>query len=743
MPDFVKVPLVKQAMAQVAAALNAGKLPPDVQAAVLDALGEGLVSEGLAERIAKAINPYIDIPLLNEEQEEELLKKVIAFLLVQREDSNVFLGVAQGSAKLATVQGAQAISVLSGLRTKQRREMLAQRLTQENAIPFLDKNLQYQAVSAAVDSLAGLVLSRVPPGALESALAAGEEEQVEEFLTELLAGDTNIPLVSQDQKRSMARCVVKGWLSLVDKDALKQEQAEEESQRASRLRQTREISARASAFGKDLLGGLKASAAMASEGFQRARPWASQAAQGLQDLWKNPAVPLALGAGGGGSAGSGGGRGSSGGGGGGRGFFGSGPASGDDPDSPWRWRWTRGRAALVLSAGLLLALAGISLARRRMKRQRHARRLPAVSFPQVIHHGELPVSPLWVAAVVVGLLVLFLVTRLVDGILSAALGEEPRFAEELNFPEVSWDAGKTSVDLPLHLVVGVIAVAALALVPLLRLLRWCCCRWCCRRRPRPAPAAAVPLPGSPVWKPTPSNTAPSPPPAAEQAGVRGAVGVTSSSELSPSQQVRELLGWLEEAGAPHALAESVAAAALFTNRLHAHAHGASAAPDVTRGHGLVVCAYEALPAVLAWQREQGGRCERCRGIPATVRELFNWPQLQLSLRGAPGSGLLLKPSGELWAVLGKVPMDEGRPFSEDRCPWHALAKAHPDNVVVLVCQQARAGQGGRGLVTVLHGNKQWRLPPLTQPPRGEEWPDSALATALQRAAYTQARSVRR
>uniref|UniRef100_A0A7S1R5M0 Uncharacterized protein n=1 Tax=Alexandrium catenella TaxID=2925 RepID=A0A7S1R5M0_ALECA len=394
---------------------------------------------------------------------------------------------------------------------------------------------------------------------------------------------------------------------------------------------------------------------------------------------------------------------------------------------------------------MLLALAGAFLARKRSRRRKHSSRLPftVARLPEVAASVALPV---WaVAAVMAALCVLLLfgVGRITKTVLCALLpsDSEPSSTSEAAFyPEISYDGASTVTTIPPQMAAAGGAAGFLAVVVLLRCCRRCC-RWsgCCRRG-APQPATAWPAPGPLVQKPVPPTpTAAGTPSAASHppgaAGARGApLTEPSRLELSPSQQVRELLAWLEEVGAPVELAETTAAAALFSNRLAATQHGHAAATDMGRSHGLVVCTYEALAGVLAWQRERGGRCERWRGISATVCELFNWPQLQLRLRGVAGSGLLMKPTGEVWAVLGKTITDEARGRSEDSGPWRALAAAHPDSAVVLVCKQVRPGGSEGGPVTLLHGDKQWRLPQLTQPPKGEEWPEAAFTAALRRAA---------
>merc|ERR1712086_228599 len=85
---------------------------------------------------------------------------------------------------------------------------------------------------SAVDALGEVILTKVPPEAIEAAVNAGEESSVEEFLCTIVGKEINVPFASDEQKQDMARSVIRGWLGTVDKDALAKEQDEAEVQRA-------------------------------------------------------------------------------------------------------------------------------------------------------------------------------------------------------------------------------------------------------------------------------------------------------------------------------------------------------------------------------------------------------------------------------------------------------------------------------------------------------------------------------
>eukprot|EP00931_Biecheleriopsis_adriatica_P076816 TRINITY_DN50488_c0_g1_i1.p1 TRINITY_DN50488_c0_g1~~TRINITY_DN50488_c0_g1_i1.p1 ORF type:complete len:465 (-),score=101.09 TRINITY_DN50488_c0_g1_i1:240-1634(-) len=235
MPDFVKLGIVKSGMEQVATAMNSDALSPELRSQVKGALGDGLLSKELASKIAKVIAPAIDIPLLNEEQEEALIMNLVSAMLVQREEENLIAYAMKGtytaSAKFAYTKGRDVLTLAAPFRSAESRKALVQKLNRDFDIPLLSEEQEARIIEACVNALGDLVMSKIPSGALEAAVTSGQEEEVEKFLMTLLADEIKVPFTSAAQRRDMAGQVVRGWLGTVDKEKL---QAEElEAQRAA------------------------------------------------------------------------------------------------------------------------------------------------------------------------------------------------------------------------------------------------------------------------------------------------------------------------------------------------------------------------------------------------------------------------------------------------------------------------------------------------------------------------------
>jgi len=352
-PDWVKLGVVKSGISQVANAVNGGKLPPEVTSRLLEAIGDGKVSDRLANEIAGALAPYIDLPILGKEQEHELIKSVVTMLIVQKEDQNILLNAASGTAKFATVQGRDFLTAVANLRTPSSRKALAKQLAKQIDVPFLTEETEEQILQSAVDALADVVMTRLPAGALEAAMEAGEDQEVEVFLGTILMEKMNMPLINNEQKQQMAQSVVSNWLSLVDKEELKKEKLEAEKRNAAESAQRQQALEQAAALGT---------------GIQAASQSLGQSAGNVAMEWMKrmtSAEAPALASGGGGDRsigppgfGGGSGNGSSGGGGGGDAFD-------SESDSP---NTSSGRTRIILIFLAISVVCSVMIALRRKGR---------------------------------------------------------------------------------------------------------------------------------------------------------------------------------------------------------------------------------------------------------------------------------------------------------------------------------------------------------------------------------------
>ncbi|CAE7236345.1 unnamed protein product [Symbiodinium sp. CCMP2592] len=207
----------------------------------------------------------VDIPLVPREQKEEVVKSIISFLIVQKEQENLLYfamkGTYVGSAKFAYTTGREMLNAAAALRSKKSRQQLAKKLSKQMSLPFLSEDMGLGIVQAVVDALGDLVLSKVPARALEAAVSSGKEQEVQEFLTETLVGsDLQIPFMDTEQRRSLASQVVDAWLGSVDREEVKREQleaekaaAEQAEMRDNLLKQTSELASAAQKEAFDFL----------------------------------------------------------------------------------------------------------------------------------------------------------------------------------------------------------------------------------------------------------------------------------------------------------------------------------------------------------------------------------------------------------------------------------------------------------------------------------------------------------
>ncbi|CAE7331018.1 unnamed protein product [Symbiodinium natans] len=165
-PDFAKMELVKSGMQQVASAVNSDSLPPELRDQLRTALGDKKLSEELGAQLTKVISPLVDIPLLPKEQKEEVVKSIISFLIVQKEQENLLYyavkGTYVGSAKFAYTTGREMLSTAAAFRSKKSRRKLAKKLYEQINLPFISKDMGLGLIQAVVDALGDLVSWLIP-----------------------------------------------------------------------------------------------------------------------------------------------------------------------------------------------------------------------------------------------------------------------------------------------------------------------------------------------------------------------------------------------------------------------------------------------------------------------------------------------------------------------------------------------------------------------------------------------------
>eukprot|EP00933_Yihiella_yeosuensis_P022500 TRINITY_DN1772_c0_g1_i1.p1 TRINITY_DN1772_c0_g1~~TRINITY_DN1772_c0_g1_i1.p1 ORF type:complete len:344 (-),score=71.24 TRINITY_DN1772_c0_g1_i1:120-1151(-) len=210
-----------------------------------DALGDGLISEELGAKLTTVIAPMVDIPILNKEQKEEVVRQIVSYLIVQREQDNLIYhamkGTYVGSARLAFTKGRDMLTALAAFRTAKSRTKLANKLDEDIDVPFMPKEMKAKIMTDIVENLGELLISKIPASALEVAVTTGKEDDVERFLTTLLTDKLDVPFMSEEQKRDMLKQVVHGWLGSVDKEELKQEMKEAKRAEAKQLQERSDV----------------------------------------------------------------------------------------------------------------------------------------------------------------------------------------------------------------------------------------------------------------------------------------------------------------------------------------------------------------------------------------------------------------------------------------------------------------------------------------------------------------------
>lgn len=762
-PDWVKLGVVKNGISQVAGAINDGRLPPEVSAQVVGAMSGGLVSERLAGQVADAIAPHVDLPLLNEEQEREMIQNIVAGMIVQKEESNILAEAVKGTAKFAAVQGRGIMSAIVELRTPESRRALATRINAEVDMPVLNEEQEQQILNMAIDALGNAVINKVPAEALQAAVNAGDGAAVEEFLTAILVQELNIPFVGDDKKREIARNVVDTWFAQVDQDELKREEAEaqqrsqqEAAERAKVLGQAQRLGNQVqdvamsggSLFGgfvKDLMGSNAVSQAAdqlkkLSQGGDDAgkAPEKKVGAKEKTPVAKAPSTLASLAAAGG--SGRGGGRRGGGAGGGGR-DGGRSPRrqpddEGKNEGAPLQLLQSVGARALFVAALLAMVLS-VALRSASRRATRPTRR--KVDFKPVLPSRR---SASLAGVVALAILAVYCVVALLRWLFAsepqevaaeaAPITDAVRTGAEIlskAVPSVevsSWTSAvveeardfKKAMGATLAAFVEKAArsldvkmLAAMALAALMVLLAILLPHPHVQRRPAASHRAAVAATSrnlgdigkapSELSFTSKTSAGTSSLLSAMQPGARRAIVAADTMSV----QLRgQLSAWLKSGGTDRELALAAEAAALFSVFL---AREAVASESQRTRVALAVCPFDTLSLIFTQQRATGAGASRWQGKQPSVRKTAEWSRLKEWFDTSNGAGLLLRPTGDVYSVFAEPPVLVG---SGD--PWECLASGTA-GVVVVVCERPlRPEESGR--ISMHSSQGQWASPEIAQ-----------------------------
>lgn len=218
MPGPMKLMVTRAATARILQAIHEKKIPEDVNDRLAEALNGGLLSEKLANETVIALKPHIDIPFVDEAKEEECIRWLVRFLVIE-EPTFVETGLGSSAEFLQT----SGLSTLKQLQDNGLRKQLATEINEQVDLPILNEDQEQALFERIIDAFAEQVEKRVPPDLLKKTLETGEDAfEIETFLIELLERSVTIPsaahgFISPEKKHEIAEKVVKAWMRMAKK----------------------------------------------------------------------------------------------------------------------------------------------------------------------------------------------------------------------------------------------------------------------------------------------------------------------------------------------------------------------------------------------------------------------------------------------------------------------------------------------------------------------------------------------
>lgn len=210
---FVPAPIISYILKQAV-----GKLSTDLSRDTLVRLQEVLQTEAtankmddlskdelnaLADQIASELNPAIDVPLLDEDQEEQTLQQImrIVFSVICFEDPDL-------SQQILKTNIAASRDLLSN--DPEKRQLLVAAINKAVDIPILDEDQELSLIANAVDSSADMLQSMLPPDMLETLKGETPESigKMKEYVITTANEKLNIVGLSEEQERSLIETMV-------------------------------------------------------------------------------------------------------------------------------------------------------------------------------------------------------------------------------------------------------------------------------------------------------------------------------------------------------------------------------------------------------------------------------------------------------------------------------------------------------------------------------------------------------
>lgn len=159
----------------------------------------------LADRIAKEINPKIDVPVLDEQQEYLLLQQILRVVLQTALDKK---SRRQNLVKWTNTNLQMSRELLGG---RESRLMLAKSIDKKITIPLpLEEAQRLALISQAVDSSADLLTRLLPPDLLETLKGESPEGllKMKEYLIDTVNAKVDIVGINEEQEKQLIETMI-------------------------------------------------------------------------------------------------------------------------------------------------------------------------------------------------------------------------------------------------------------------------------------------------------------------------------------------------------------------------------------------------------------------------------------------------------------------------------------------------------------------------------------------------------
>lgn len=200
LPFFCPQPIVYFATFSLINAM-ATQLSPQLLQQIGDAVNmeelDASLLNSLTDKVATEMNRLVDIPVLDEEQEQIILAKAASAVLNVLVVSSDAIPV---DPKLLLDQSIETVQTLLG--EQEGRQKLARILNAKVDFPFLEEPAEQDLLTAALDACAAQLVQLLPPGLVNVLQGHGPEglDQTKQLLVEKVNQNVDILGISEEQE---------------------------------------------------------------------------------------------------------------------------------------------------------------------------------------------------------------------------------------------------------------------------------------------------------------------------------------------------------------------------------------------------------------------------------------------------------------------------------------------------------------------------------------------------------------